>query len=130
MPEIKLKEAIEQFYTSQSVPIPTSRGSGIYLSRHDIHHILMNIDTSDQGECEIMAFEGGLMARLGGKALLPMLFQIKATIQDNPKLDCERISSAWQAGLNSTLQLSADIELDMDLSLESIREKYNIIPLD
>lgn len=81
-----------------------------------------------------MAFEGGLMARLGGQALLPMLFQIKAAIQDNPilinQLDCDRISRAWQAGLDSTLELSDDIDLLLDSCLESIREKYNIKPLN
>lgn len=133
MPETKLRDAIAQFYKAQSVPIPNLKGSGIYLSRHDIHHILMGIDTSDQGECEIMAFEGALMSRLGGKSLLPMLFQIKAAIQDNSTLigflNCERIAQAWQSGIDCSLTLSEDLGALTDWTVEAIRSHYNITPL-
>lgn len=127
-----LGEELARYYLREKVPMPNSEASlfpANYIIIHDLHHILLNSDTSQKGEMEIIAFESGML----NKSPAPVLLLEQLEIFLNDKTDCidsRTLCKAWNIGSQST-PLFEDWNWidDLDVQLSEVRKKYNITPL-
>ena len=101
-----------------------------YIFLHDAHHVLLNCDTSEQGELEVIAFEGGLIGCNTAEGILPVFSQV-AAFAGMPGIDFVRIARAWEIGANARAGLleNWNIEPDLGRNLEAVRQRYNVSPL-
>ena len=125
-------EELAEYYLKEKVPTPNSEASlfpANYIIIHDLHHILLNSDTSQKGEMEIIAFESGMLNKNPAPVLL--LEQLEIFLSDKTDcIDSRTLCKAWEIGSGST-PLFEDWNWvdDLDIQLSEAREKYNIIPL-
>lgn len=133
-PEGSLADELSKFYHDAPFPKVGEPNSfpARYIFLHDAHHILLDSDTSEQGELEVIAFEGGLIGSDSVEGILPVLAQVFA-FAGAPDLNISipRIAKAWEIGCKARTGLleNWDIYQDLALSVEDVRSKYNVFPL-
>ena len=102
-----------------------------YIFLHDAHHVLLGSGADYQGEMEVVAFEGALCGKTG-EALMPILTQLWG-FSDCPdyRPDFVKICKAWQFGaeVKGDLLETWEIERDLALPLDQVRNKYFVTPL-
>lgn len=96
-----------------------------YIMIHDAHHVLLNADTDDQGELNVLAFECGANQH-GQKAesIIPVIAQARAF----PHCDIPRLAQYWEMGCKAEPGLleTFDLRRWIKKPLPEVRQKYNI----
>ena len=124
---------LREYYDTQCVPVPGADASlfpASYILIHDLHHVLLGSNVSQKGEMEVIAFESGMLQKCDPPILL--LEQLEIFFSDmTDALDSIALVKAWNIGKNASTQLFENWNWtdDLDLSLESVREKYGLLSL-
>lgn len=124
-----LAEALKNYYQKNQVEIPGTGASlfpADYIIVHDLHHVLLDVDTTQQGELAVIAYESGMIQKTEFPVLL--IEQIEIFVSDLFKdIKSHELLKYWNIGVNS-VQLVDDWQWwqDLDLPLLEVREKYNI----
>lgn len=125
-----LAAALKDYYQTEKTEIPGTSASlfpANYIIVHDLHHILLGVDTSQKGELAVIAYESGMIQRTEFPILL--IEQIEIFVGDLFKdIKSHELLKYWNIGANSA-QLVEDWEWwdDLNLSISKVREKYNIV---
>lgn len=125
-----LAAALKDYYQTEKTEIPGTSASlfpANYIIVHDLHHILLGVDTSQKGELAVIAYESGMIQRTEFPILL--IEQIEIFVGDLFKdIKSHELLKYWNIGVNS-VQLVEDWEWwdDLNLSISKVREKYNIV---
>ena len=126
-----LGKSLQDFYNKHTFPMIGKLGAfpAKYILIHDAHHILINVETDEQGEIDTIAFEGALINPLSSRGIVPLLSQIRAF--ENTNFDVIRVAKAWEVGCNvqGDLLETWDILADLNSSISSLQQKYNITPV-
>jgi len=126
-----LGKSLQDFYNEHTFPMIGKLGAfpAKYILIHDAHHILINVETDEQGEIDTIAFEGALINPLSSRGIVPLLSQIRAF--ENTNFDVIRVAKAWEVGCNvqGDLLETWDILADLNSSISSLQQKYNITPV-
>jgi hypothetical protein len=124
-----LADALKNYYQKNQVEISGTSASlfpADYIIVHDLHHVLLNVDTSQRGELAVIAYESGMIQKTEFPVLL--IEQIEIFVSDLFKdIKSHELLKYWNIGVNS-VQLVDDWPWwqDLDLPLLEVREKYNI----
>lgn len=126
-PIYSLGWALQNFYAFHPFPPIGTTGAfpAKYILIHDAHHILMGFSPDQQGEIDVCAFECGLQRG----NIIPLLAQIKAFEYD---FDIIQTGKAYEKGLKVKpeqeypLLEQWDILSDLDKTMESLRQEYNL----
>lgn len=122
-----LGHGMAKYYRERShSPIePTGTFPVRYIMIHDAHHVLIEADTDEQGELNVLAFECGMIG-CGQKAesLIPVLAQARV-FED---CDILQIARYWELGCKTKPGLLETFDLfnAIKLSIEQIKNDYNI----
>ena len=125
-----LADALKTYYKTEQVEIPGTDASlfpADYIIVHDLHHVLLGIDTSHRGELIVIAYESGMIQKTEFPILL--IEQLEIFTSDLFKdIKSHELLKYWNIGVKSA-ELVDNWEWwhDLDLPLSSVREKYNII---
>ena len=125
-----LADALKTYYKTEQVEIPGTDASlfpADYIIVHDLHHVLLGIDTSHRGELIVIAYESGMIQKTEFPILL--IEQLEIFVSDLFKdIKSHELLKYWNIGVKSA-ELVDNWEWwhDLDLPLSSVREKYNII---
>jgi hypothetical protein len=125
-----LADALRTYYKTEQVEIPGTDASlfpADYIIVHDLHHVLLGIDTSHRGELNIIAYESGMIQKTEFPILL--IEQLEIFTSDLFKdIKSHELLKYWNIGVKSA-ELVDNWEWwhDLDLPLSLVREKYNII---
>jgi hypothetical protein len=125
-----LADALKTYYKTEQVEIPGTDASlfpADYIIVHDLHHVLLGIDTSHRGELIVIAYESGMIQKTEFPILL--IEQLEIFVSDLFKdIKSHELLKYWNIGVKSA-ELVDDWEWwhDLDLPLSLVREKYNII---
>ncbi|MFM6077963.1 MAG: hypothetical protein ACKPCI_05485, partial [Dolichospermum sp.] len=125
-----LAEALKKYYQQESVEVPGIDASlfpADYIIVHDLHHVLLNVDTSQKGELAVIAFESGMIQKTEFPILL--IEQIEIFVGDLfNEIKSHELMKYWNIGTNAfTLVDDWQWWNDLTLSLSDVREKYNIL---
>lgn len=125
-----LAEALKKYYQQESVEIPGTDASlfpADYIIVHDLHHVLLGVDTSQKGELAVIAFESGMIQKTEFPILL--IEQIEIFVGDLfNEIKSHELMKYWNIGTKaSTLVDDWQWWNDLALPLEKVREKYNIL---
>ncbi|MFM6157996.1 MAG: hypothetical protein ACKPE3_34220 [Sphaerospermopsis kisseleviana] len=125
-----LAEALKRYYQRESVGVPGIDASlfpADYIIVHDLHHVLLGVDTSQKGELAVIAFESGMIQRTEFPILL--IEQIEIFVGDLFKeIRSHELMKYWNIGTKAaTLVDDWQWWNDLVLPLETVREKYNIL---
>lgn len=122
-------EALKNYYQREQVEVPGIDASlfpADYIIVHDLHHVLLNVDTSQKGELAVIAYENGMIQKTEFPVLL--IEQIEIFVSDLFKeIKSYELMKYWNIGVNSNV-LVDDWKWwdDLDLLLSDVKEKYNI----
>ncbi len=125
-----LAEALKAYYQAEPIEIPGTNASlfpASYIIVHDLHHVLLGVDTSHRGELIVIAYESGMIQKTEFPILL--IEQLEVFVSDLFKdIKSHELLKYWNIGVNS-VELVDDWEWwhDLDLPLSVVREKYNIL---
>lgn len=125
-----LAEALKTYYQQESVEVPGLDASlfpADYIIVHDLHHVLLGVNTSQKGELFVIAFESGMIQKTEFPILL--IEQIEIFVSDLFKeIKSHELMKYWNIGLNSSV-LVDDWKWwdDLCLPLNNVREKYSIV---
>jgi hypothetical protein len=125
-----LADALKTYYKTEQVEIPGTDASlfpADYIIVHDLHHVLLGIDTSHRGELIVIAYESGMIQKTEFPILL--IEQLEIFVSDLFKdIKSHELLKYWNIGVKSA-ELVDNWEWwhDLDLPLSLVREKYNII---
>lgn len=125
-----LAEALKKYYQQESVEVPGTDASlfpADYIIVHDLHHVLLGVDTSQKGELAVIAFESGMIQKTEFPILL--IEQIEIFVGDLfNEIKSHELMKYWNIGTKaSTLVDDWQWWNDLALPLEKVREKYNIL---
>lgn len=121
---------LKKYYEDNKSIMPDDQASlfpADYIIIHDLHHVLLGVDTSQQGEMQIIAFESGMIHRSDFPILL--VEQLEIFLSDLTKIvNTRELQKAWNIGKSAELLLENwQWQNDLDLPLEVVRQKYNIV---
>lgn len=120
--------ALKEYYAKYPFPELGKEGAfpAKYIMIHDAHHILLGVEPDEQGELDIVAFEGAMVNSNSVDGIIPLLAQLKAF--GMTKFDINRIAYAWELGanVNGDLLENWDIMSDMNTNLNILRYQYNL----
>ena len=125
-----LADALKAYYRTEQVEIPGTDASlfpANYIIVHDLHHVLLGIDTSPRGEMIVIAYENGMIQKTEFPILL--IEQLEIFVSDFFKdVKSHELLKYWNIGVKSA-ELVDDWEWwhDLDSPLSSVREKYNVV---
>ena len=125
-----LAEALKRYYQQESIETPGTDASlfpADYIIVHDLHHVLLDVDTCPQGELAIIAFESGMIQKTEFPILL--IEQLEIFVSDLfPLLKSHELLKYWNIGANA-ITLVDDWQWwhDLPLPIEEVRSKYNIV---
>lgn len=123
-------EALKNHYQREQVEIPGIDASlfpADYIIVHDLHHVLLNVNTSQKGELAVIAYENGMIQKTEFPVLLIELIEI--FVSDLFKeIKSYELMKYWNIGVNSSV-LVDDWKWwdDLGLLLSDVREKYNVV---
>ena len=122
----------KEFRENNETIIPNDKASlfpANYIIIHDLHHVLLGIDTSQAGEMAVIAFESGMIHRCDFPILL--VEQLEIFLSDMTRLvSTEQLMKAWNIGKTAELLLENwQWQEDLHLPLEMVRQKYNVTAL-
>ena len=125
-----LAEALKKYYQQESVEVPGADASlfpADYIIVHDLHHVLLGVDTYQKGELAVIAFESGMIQKTEFPILL--IEQIEIFVGDLfNEIKSHELMKYWNIGTKaSTLVDDWQWWNDLALPLEKVREKYNIL---
>ena len=125
-----LAEALKAYYQAEPIEIPGTNASlfpASYIIVHDLHHVLLGVDTSHRGELIVIAYESGMIQKTEFPILL--IEQLEVFVSPLFKdIKSHELLKYWNIGVNS-VELVDNWEWwhDLDLPLSVVREKYNIL---
>ena len=124
-----LAEALKNYYQTEQVGIPGTDASlfpSNYIIVHDLHHVLLGVDTSQKGELAVIAYESGMIQKTEFPILL--VEQIEIFVSDLfQEIKSHELMKYWNIGVNSSILVDNwEWWDDLDLPLLKVREKYNI----
>lgn len=128
-PKGSLAEALKHYYLRECVEIPGADASlfpADYIIVHDLHHVLLGVDTSQKGELTVIAYESGMIQKTEFPILL--IEQIEIFVSDLFKeIKSHELMKYWNIGVNSSVLVDNwEWWKDLGLPLFEVRQKYNI----
>lgn len=121
---------LKKYYDENKPMIPDDKASlfpANYIIIHDLHHVLLGVDTSQEGEMQIIAFESGMIHQCDFPILL--VEQLEIFLSDQTKIvNTQKLQKAWNAGKKAKLLLENwQWQNDLELPLKTVRQKYNVV---
>lgn len=120
---------LKKYYADNKTIVPDDSASlfpANYIIIHDLHHVLLGVDTSQQGEMQVIAFESAMIHQSDFPILL--VEQLEIFLSDQTKIvNTEQLQRSWNIGKQSKLLLENwQWQDDLELPLETVRQKYGV----